>query len=100
MQDTLPDPGGRLYEQPGTAAAAAALLTFRDSRALSFSVWNSAAVTSRATVEQLPLGADLDRLVLFRPENLIGLPFSDGARPPYCALVPSNSEPTGFDEVA
>lgn len=35
-----------VYAQPGIAAACAAVVTFCDSRALSFSVWNNAAVTS------------------------------------------------------
>ena len=51
----------------------AALVIFRDSRAFSFSVWNNAAGHQQTPVEQLPFGADLDRLVLFRPEDLVGI---------------------------
>ena len=82
------------------AAAAAALLTFCDSRAFSFSVWNNAAVTSKRRSNISHLVPISIALFFSGPKIWLGFPFNAGARPPYCALVPSNSEPTGFDDVA
>src|ERR1044072_9931095 len=100
MHDTLPEPAGRLYEQPGIKAAAVALFTFYDSGAFSCSVWNSAAVTSRRRSNSSHLVPISIALFFSGPKIWLGFPFSAGARPPYCALVPSNSAPTGFDDVA
>src|SRR6266545_4288547 len=84
----------------GQAAVWVKAVTFRDSRAFSFSVWNSAAVTSRCRSNSSHLVPTSIALFFSGPKIWLGLPFSDGASPPYWALVPSNSAPTGFDDVA
>src|SRR5713226_4557765 len=94
MQDTAVPGKGQ------SAVAVALEVTFRDSRAFSFSVWNSAAVSSRCRSNNSHLVPTSIALFFSGPKIWFGFPLSDGASPPYCALVPSNSAPTGFDDVA
>ena len=87
---------GRIRSSPVAVAA----VMFCDSRAFSFSVWNSAAVSSRCRSNSSHLVPTSIALFFSGPKIWLGLPLSAGARPPYSALVPSNSAPTGFDDVA
>src|ERR1700712_3717730 len=91
---------GSVYEQPGILAAASTLVTFWDSRAFSFSVWNNAAVTSKCRSNSSHLVPISMALFFSGPNIWFGFPGRYGAEPPYWALVPSNSAPTGFDDVA
>src|SRR3954451_23618975 len=101
MQDCEPPAVGS-YVHPSAAnvAGGVAAVTFWDSRAFSFSVWNNAAVNSRRRSNSSHLVPISIALFFSGPKIWLGFPFNAGARPPYCALVPSNSEPTGFDDVA
>ena len=58
------------------------------------------AAHEQVPVEQFPLVADFDRRVLLRPEDLVRTTVDDRGKSTVAALVPSNSAPTGLDDVA
>jgi hypothetical protein len=73
---------------------------FTDSRALVTSVWNSAPLTSKWRSNNSHLLPTSIAEFFIGPNIWFEPPLMIGASPPYAALVPSSSEPTGSDDVA
>src|SRR3569623_1502863 len=97
MQENVPLVNAA-YGHVGVAAPAFAM--FCDSRALSFQVSNSDAWIRRWRSNSSHLVPTSAARFFSGPKIWLELPFKMGASPPYVALVPSNSAPTGLDDVA